>query len=146
MFNYLKSKILFLSLLFATTSIVYSDVVEKNYSIKYNRYLEWITLSFKIKADNINNNYVYVYADDLKIGMFSGKDAEINNNGDIIIEYKEESFTKAELIKFYAKCKKGDIKNINFYNNSFDSKPAVSIPISQFPNFVNNFIKEFDKL
>ena len=69
----------------------------------------------------------------------------IKYNGNIIITYEHEFFNKADLIKLYAKCKKDGIRNINFYNSSFDNSPKLSLPINQFPNFVNNFIKEFEK-
>lgn len=134
-------------LILLINTIAYCDIIEKNYSIKHelifaNRYM---TLSFTVKADNLASEDIYIYADNLEIGFFSGEDAELDNNGNIIITYEHEFFNKADLIKLYAKCKKEGIRNINFYNSYFDNSPKLSLPINQFPNFVNNFIKEFEK-
>ena len=135
-------------LILLINSIAYCDIIEKNYSIKDNTIFtsKYMALSFTVKADNLDADYIYIYADNLEIGFFSGEDAELDNSGNIIITYEHELFNKADLIKLYAKCKKEGIRNINFYNSSFDNSPKLSIPINQFPNFVNNFIKEFEKL
>ena len=134
-------------LILLINSVAYCDIIEKNYSIKDNTIFtsKYMALSFTVKADNLDADYIYIYADNLEIGFFSGEDAELDDNGNIIITYEHEFFNKADLIKLYAKCKKEGIRNINFYNSSFDNSPKLSIPISQFPNFVNNFIKEFEK-
>ncbi|TXJ55271.1 hypothetical protein [Brachyspira aalborgi] len=129
-------------LILLVNNIIYCDIIEKNYSIKLTS--GYMRLNFTLKADNLNDKYIYIYADNLEIGIFFGKDAELDSNGNIIIIY-DRLFNKADSIKLYTKCKKEGIRNINFYNSPFDNTPILSLPISQFPNFVNNFIKEFEK-